>query len=280
MISAPSTRAAGVSGAEASAWARGGRRATTTTATLTCRLDMHAFIPYGNRRRAGTTLVRDLSFRPGHRGSKIHKRPSHSSHSSRHPSMTPRAEEARSPRSPRGRALHLTDDLRPRSPFPMPAATPAAVSTAHVSVETSSSLDASTSSSLLSPPRPRLPSSRSAPSVSAAAASASPFTSDESRAPSPAVASLAATPRTPRSRRVSASGATPIRTPSRKGKERAAEVDADALGEVSVEGNARRGLRELVARDERRRERERERDRERGLPVASTRGELAIVPVN
>lgn len=197
--------------------------------------------------------------------------------------MTPRAEEARSPRSPRGRAPHLADDLhsstssRPRSPFPMPAAAPAAVTTAHVSVETASSLEASTSSSLLSPSRPRLPSSRSAPSVSAAAASASPYTSDESRAPSPAVASLSATPHTPRSRRVSASGATPIRTPSRKGKERAAEVEADALGEVSVQGNARRGLRELVARDERRRERERERERERGMPVANTRGELTYV---
>ncbi|KLT45241.1 DUF254-domain-containing protein [Cutaneotrichosporon oleaginosum] len=160
----------------------------------------------------------------------------------------------------------------------MSAAAPAAVSTAHVNVETASSLDASTSSSLLSPPRPRLPSSRSAPSVSAAAASASPFTSDESRAPSPAVASLVATPHTPRSRRVSATGATPIRTPSRKGKERAAEVEADAIGEVSVQGSARRGLRELVARDERRRERERERDRERGLPVARTKDMTDVSP--
>ncbi|BEJ00744.1 hypothetical protein CcaverHIS631_0506010 [Cutaneotrichosporon cavernicola] len=136
----------------------------------------------------------------------------------------------------------------------MPAAAPAAVSTAHVNVETASSPDASALDSLLPLPRPRISPSRSVPNVSAAAAP-SPFTSDESRAPSPAIISLTATPLTPRSRRVSASASTPIRTPSRKGKERAVEVEveADALGEVSVQGNARRGLRELVARDERRR---------------------------
>ncbi|BEJ08510.1 hypothetical protein CcaverHIS641_0506040 [Cutaneotrichosporon cavernicola] len=135
----------------------------------------------------------------------------------------------------------------------MPAAAPAAVSTAHVNVETASSPDASALDSLLPLPRPRISPSRSVPNVSAAAAP-SPFTSDESRAPSPAIISLTATPLTPRSRRVSASASTPIRTPSRKGKERAVEVEveADALGEVSVQGNARRGLRELVARDERR----------------------------
>ncbi|BEI85143.1 hypothetical protein CcaverHIS002_0505440 [Cutaneotrichosporon cavernicola] len=179
--------------------------------------------------------------------------------------MAPRAEAPRSPhspRSPRERAPHLASDLyssarsssRPRSPFPMPAAAPAAVSTAHVNVETASSPDASALDSLLPLPRPRISPSRSVPNVSAAAAP-SPFTSDESRAPSPAIISLTATPLTPRSRRVSASASTPIRTPSRKGKERAVEVEveADALGEVSVQGNARRGLRELVARDERRR---------------------------
>lgn len=238
--------------------------------------------------------------------------------------MAPRVQQ---PRSPRGRPAHLhLDDAsppsaspRPRSPFPAPVSAAPAAAVSHISVETATRLDKSPArpaSALLTPPRPRLPASRSAPSIAGTSSSASGeilnATADSAELPhaegvetqqsagpsstsapsssvilpislpshlpsAPHTPRTPRTPHTPRSRRVSLTSNTgsgsplPIRTPSKKGKERAPEeVDTDVLGEVSCAGNARRGLRELVARDERRRERDRERERER--PVASAKG--------